>query len=144
MDRPSRGSLVPARALSLAVLLVLASAGSAAAQAGPGPGGGACRDDMARLCANVPRGGGGVARCLQEHEADLSPPCRDAMAAHRAHRDAIESSCQAELAGVCKDSGQRPRLRLQCLRTHKDQLSAACQKAIEAAPPPAPAPPPKS
>lgn len=38
-----------------------------------------CKDDLARFCADVEAGRGGLARCLREHEADLSTSCRDAL-----------------------------------------------------------------
>jgi hypothetical protein len=38
-----------------------------------------CKDDLARFCADVEPGGGGLARCLRGHEADLSASCRDAL-----------------------------------------------------------------
>jgi hypothetical protein len=40
---------------------------------------GACRDDVAKHCKDVPRGGGRILGCLREHEADLSKACRDAL-----------------------------------------------------------------
>ena len=40
----------------------------------------ACRGDAQKLCKDVPRGGGAVARCLADHQGELSQPCRDALA----------------------------------------------------------------
>lgn len=44
----------------------------------------ACRGDYQSFCRGVPLGGGNVARCLQEHAAQLSPGCRAAAVAARA------------------------------------------------------------
>jgi|GEM_PF-4141164 hypothetical protein len=76
-------------ALLLLLVPLLAGGGSALAQ-GDGPpgsfgehphhgGGGACRPDVERLCSGVERGGGRIIACLRAHEADLAPPCRDAL-----------------------------------------------------------------
>jgi len=41
----------------------------------------ACVDDMKRLCAGVRPGQGRIAKCLKRHEADLSPACKQELAA---------------------------------------------------------------
>jgi hypothetical protein len=56
----------------------------AAASPAPGPQGliaKRCKDDMAKLCAGVETGGGRLAKCLREHEADLTLPCKAAVGA---------------------------------------------------------------
>ena len=37
----------------------------------------ACQDDAQKLCKDVQPGGGGIYRCLKEHESELSPACRE-------------------------------------------------------------------
>ena len=39
----------------------------------------ACSEDAKRVCADLEPGNGGISRCLQDHEADLSSDCRDAL-----------------------------------------------------------------
>ncbi len=36
----------------------------------------ACEDDVVRLCSNATPEGGGIVRCLKEHEDELSPQCK--------------------------------------------------------------------
>lgn len=40
----------------------------------------ACSADYKKLCPDVRMGGGRIVRCLKEHEADLSAPCRQVVA----------------------------------------------------------------
>ena len=51
----------------------------------------ACREDVQRLCAGVPVGGGRLATCLQEHSEELSDGCRPAIEALREKRQAGQS-----------------------------------------------------
>lgn len=37
----------------------------------------ACADEVARWCADVQPGQGGLVRCLRAHESELSPGCRE-------------------------------------------------------------------
>ncbi len=39
-----------------------------------------CAADYKKLCPDVRMGGGRIVRCLKEHEADLSAPCRQVVA----------------------------------------------------------------
>ena len=74
-----------------AALAASVVAGSALAQ-GMGPqgqgrgmmmGGGMvmdqCKAEIAKYCAQVPHGAGGVPACLQEHNAELSDQCKTAL-----------------------------------------------------------------
>lgn len=40
----------------------------------------ACAADYKKLCPDVRMGGGRIVRCLKEHQADLSAPCRQVVA----------------------------------------------------------------
>ena len=83
-------SLLPKRPalIALALLPLFASAGALADDAstgehsGGGPRSRPCRGDLQQFCAAVQRGGGRILACLKEHEAQLSPACHDALAAH--------------------------------------------------------------
>ncbi len=46
----------------------------------------ACSEDASRLCADVQLGRGELGRCLREHDAELSAPCRDALRRHNERR----------------------------------------------------------
>ncbi len=38
---------------------------------------GACREDVERFCKDVQPRGGGIVKCLREHETELSSGCRE-------------------------------------------------------------------
>ena len=44
----------------------------------------ACEGDVARFCKDVKPGRGAVARCLEEHQGELSAQCKEGIAAARA------------------------------------------------------------
>jgi hypothetical protein len=44
----------------------------------------ACMGDAKKFCADVQRGGGRIIKCLRDHAADLTPPCRDGLASLKA------------------------------------------------------------
>jgi Cysteine rich repeat len=40
----------------------------------------ACKDDMTKLCNGTKPGGGRILQCLKQHEAELTPACKEKMA----------------------------------------------------------------
>ena len=42
-----------------------------------------CRTDVEKLCASVTPGRGRIASCLKQNEAQVSAPCKDALANER-------------------------------------------------------------
>jgi hypothetical protein len=87
-----------------------------------------CADDAAKFCKGVNPGGGRMAACLKEHQKDLTPVCRQrtenmmmrAKEMHKACADDIDKFCQ----NVQPGKGQIA----SCMREHKSELSAECQK----------------
>jgi hypothetical protein len=72
--------------LSAAAAVALLAASAASAQ----PAGGgrlmACKDDVAKLCQGVERGGGRIAQCLKAHSQQVSSGCKSAIAETMAER----------------------------------------------------------
>ncbi|MFT3954051.1 MAG: hypothetical protein QM722_06550 [Piscinibacter sp.] len=98
----------------LGVALALAALLAAAAEpASPQ----ACRADAQKLCAGTQPGGGRIAACLKQHEAELSADCRAALP--------VLQRCAQELQAVCATGGQRERR--ECLRQHADKISPECR-----------------
>lgn len=92
-----------------------------------------CAADARKFCQHVERGDRqAMARCLKAHLDDLSPACKERLAtAHGAGaRRVLHDACAEDLRTLC--SGIEPgggRMR-QCLKEHRDQLSAACKAAL--------------
>jgi hypothetical protein len=97
----------------------------------------ACEDDVKKFCAGVQAGGGRIARCLKQHESDVSEGCRnegrklgEERGAHRALLQDVRQSCRDDAQKFC--SGVKPgggRI-ARCLRSHQSELSQACTSAI--------------
>jgi hypothetical protein len=115
--------------LAAAFCLSIATAASAAETARP------CRDDAARLCADVKPGRGAIARCLKGHAGELSPACKDNMA--KAKKKAKERA--KEVKEACRDDAQRlcegikpgGGKIVQCLKQHEAELTAECKEQMK-------------
>jgi hypothetical protein len=75
-----------AQTLLLGAVIAAMFGGAAAAQSAARPNEAvkqACADDVHRLCAGIPSGGGGVRQCVIENREQLSDGCKSAMQAAR-------------------------------------------------------------
>jgi hypothetical protein len=68
--------------VSVLAAAMLAAACPASAQPSPAMRQ-ACEQDYRRLCATVVPGEGRILKCLTEHDKDLTPGCRSALASRR-------------------------------------------------------------
>ena len=111
--------------LVIAGLLIMS-----AAQAEEKEGPGTCRADVQKLCKGVQPGGGRIAGCLKQHESELSPGCRERIAAAREEGKELMEACKADAEALCKgvQAGQGRIMR--CLVEHKDRVSGACRAKI--------------
>ncbi len=108
-----------------------------------------CRSDYQANCADVPTGGRPALACLQQHAANLSPACQQAVAAvgggapksgtqapPRALAPGagggIREACGADYRALCR--GVRPGggRALSCLSEHRASLSPGCGEALGA------------
>jgi len=117
-------------ALALGAVL---SAGGASAQ---GPGAGPCQADAERLCKGVAPGGGALARCLKEHESELSKECSDQITKRgqdiRKRMGTIEEACQADIAKHCAGIEHGQGRVARCLKDHEAELTPDCRAAFDA------------
>jgi len=93
-----------------------------AQQKGEGP----CTADAKKFCSGVRPGQGRVYRCMESHQAELSPACRERMEQAKAKLQELAQACKADAQKYCK--GIRPgggRI-LSCLKGREADLTPAC------------------
>jgi len=86
-----------------------------------------CKEDAERLCQGVEPGEGRIVQCLKQHEADLSPACKQKRDSFRDRMQEIRAACEQDAQKFC--AGVQPgggRL-VRCLRQHENDLSEACR-----------------
>ncbi|MFN0039070.1 MAG: cysteine rich repeat-containing protein [Burkholderiales bacterium] len=91
---------------------------------------GACRADVKKLCKDVQPGGGRIATCLKQHEAELSPGCKERIAEAKKERKELADACKADVENLCKGVPHGQGRVLRCLAENKDKLSSACRAEI--------------
>ena len=114
-------------------LLAAALAPAALAQGKGEKAEGPCREDAKKFCGNVQPGGGRIARCMKEHEAQLSPACQSAMKEAQQRFEEFSKDCKPDAEKFCK--GIRPgqgRI-LACLKSHQAELAPACKAEFDRA-----------
>lgn len=96
----------------------------------------ACKKDAARFCQGVTPGQGRIARCLKEHEAELSPECKEAVSAvvqkDKESTQAVEAACRRFVDQFCKDVQPGHGRTAVCLKAHASELSPECREAVSA------------
>lgn len=113
-------------AVPLAVVLV-ALGGAVSANPIHGP----CADDVKKFCGDVTPGAGGIAACMQQHQADLSEACKTHQATVRAKIDAFTAACGEDIKKHCADVKPGRGAVQMCLHDKEKELSADCQKMTE-------------
>ena len=91
---------------------------------------GACRADVEKLCKGVQPGGGRIAMCMKQHESELSPGCREAIAKAKEKIHEFAEACKPDVDSLCKGVQPGQGRIARCLAEHKDQLSAGCREKI--------------
>jgi hypothetical protein len=69
----------------LAVVLASGTSRAADQPAGNGPRA-ACKAEVEKLCSGIEPGGGRIVACLRQNDAQLSAPCKEALAQARARK----------------------------------------------------------
>jgi len=117
----------------LVVLALLALSTTARAN-GPkrslGGSGGACHDDIDRLCKDVQPGEGRVLECLKTHQADVSKPCASGIQQVTAQLKKLSAACEPDIEKFCWDTPMGKGAVAQCLKKHQADLSDGCKSAV--------------
>lgn len=95
----------------------------------------ACRADAQALCGSAERG---AARqhCLRQHEPQLSPGCRQALADVMTVRREARVACRSDRQALCKGEAGQPSAGLACLREQQARVSPQCSAALARLPAP--------
>lgn len=87
-----------------------------------------CAEDAARLCKGVGPGQGRMAKCMKEHEKELSPACKKNIAEFKEQVKEFADACKADTQKDCKDVKPGGGRILQCLKQHEASLSPSCKE----------------
>jgi len=109
----------------LVVLPVLLNVSAVRAEDRDKPG--ACRADVEKLCKGVRPGGGRIASCLKQHESELSPGCREAIAEAKEKVREFAEACKPDVETLCKGVQPGHGRIARCLKQHEAELSAECK-----------------
>jgi hypothetical protein len=113
-----------------AIALVLILAGAAGAAPAAGPGQGPCADDVAKFCKDVQPGGGRIARCLKQHEQELSPQCRQHAAEVKKKAQEFRDACQDDVVLFCGGVAPGGGRIVNCLKQHEQELTPDCKAKV--------------
>jgi len=94
----------------------------------------ACSKDVEQFCKDVQPGQGRLARCLKEHEAELSQECK-AYTAEKTGEikqkvDTLKNACTKDVEQFCKDVQPGQGRLSTCLKEHESELSQECKALI--------------
>ena len=89
-----------------------------------------CADDIAKLCKDVKPGGGRLAKCLKEHENELSPACKEKIAEAGKKMQELRQACKGDVERLCKDVKPGGGRLVKCLKEHESELSPECKAKI--------------
>jgi hypothetical protein len=92
--------------------------------------GGACHDDIGRLCKDVESGGGRILQCLESHKADMSKGCKSAIQGLYAQLQKAVPACKPDVEEFCSDVPVGNGGIVQCLKKHDAEISGACKTAV--------------
>jgi hypothetical protein len=87
-----------------------------------------CVADAKKLCKDVQPGEGRIARCMKEHEKELSPGCKKNIAKAKEKIRDVAEACKGDAEKLCKDVEPGKGRIVRCLKQHEGELSAACKE----------------
>lgn len=115
------------RLLALIGTLTLGAAAGAFAN----DAGGACQEDMKRLCGEVKPGGGAIHDCMKSHESELSSGCKEKMADRKKQfeekKKEVLAACGADIKQYCANVTPGHGREIDCLKSYEDKISAGCK-----------------
>jgi hypothetical protein len=111
----------------LAGVFCLSFAAAASAEQAARP----CADDAAKLCKGVEKGERRIAKCLKEHEKELSSACKENIAKAKEKGKEVKEACEGDTKKLCKGIKPGEGRIMKCLKQHESELSAGCKENME-------------
>lgn len=118
-------------ATGLLVVCALLISGTADAAQAAGQRQGPCADDVAKFCKDVQPGGGRMARCLKQHEQELSPACMQHVSEVKKRGQEFRAACEDDVLKLCGDVQPGGGRILSCLRQHEQELTPDCKAKMQ-------------
>jgi hypothetical protein len=91
-----------------------------------------CKADVEKFCPSVQPGGGRIAQCLKQNKAQLSASCQERIKMVAARLKEVAKACEDDVQQYCVGVKPGEGRVAQCLKEHKDKLSAECKTQIAA------------
>ncbi len=89
-----------------------------------------CAQDVQKFCSGVQQGQGGAAKCLKEHESELSTACRERITIAKERNTEVHQACQNDVKEFCSGVQTGGGLIAKCLQENSSKLSPGCHKVI--------------
>jgi hypothetical protein len=91
----------------------------------------ACKADAEKFCKDVEPVHGKMVQCMKQHEAELSPACKERIAAAKEKVKECEKECEPDVEKICKDIKPGQGRIVRCLKQHQAELSAGCSECFK-------------
>lgn len=135
--------IIAIAAVGLACIVLMPGTAACAMRDAMGGGMGrhACADDIAKFCQDVEPGAFALMSCLEKHESELSPACKEfeaTMGSRRMERGErvrgiarFRQACMNDMSKLCKDANPMQAGMIKCLDEHDSELSPTCREMMK-------------
>lgn len=86
----------------------------------------ACQTDVKTYCNNLTPGRGAIVKCLRDHEAQLTPTCKESFQNARMRHPRM-TACHEDVQKLCPGLQPGGGAIRDCLKEHESELSDACK-----------------
>lgn len=120
------GAIVLLFALALAAFSVGVRSSTAAYAEEPR----CCAEEIEKFCKDVKPGEGRIAKCLKEHENELSEACKGKCEEVSTRLKDVRQACAEDVERFCKDVQPGEGRIAKCLRKHENEISSVCKESL--------------
>jgi hypothetical protein len=91
-----------------------------------------CANDTAKFCKDVKPGGGRLARCLKQHEGQLSPECKAYCEKAKIRAKEAHEACADDVQKLCANVKPGEGRIVKCLKDNSKSVSPECRDKLTA------------